>query len=55
MMTDEVKREILKAFFHGYTKDTIASVYNFTEEEIDKIIKEGKDVLDELEAREIWQ
>lgn len=51
-MTDETKREILKAHFLGYSNDVIASVCDITEEEIDTIIEEGKDILKELEARD---
>lgn len=50
-MTDETRREILKAHFYGFDNAKIASVCNITEEEVATIIEEGEDVLKELEAR----
>lgn len=50
-MTDETKREILKAHFLGYSNEVIASVCDIEEDEVDTIIKDNADILEELEAR----
>jgi hypothetical protein len=46
-MTDETKREILKAHRLGYSNDIIASVCEITEEEVEAII--GEKPLKEVE------
>lgn len=50
-MTDETRREILKAHFYGFDNAKIASVCDITEEKVAIIIDEGEDVLKGLEAR----
>lgn len=51
-MTEETKREILKACHYGYTHDIIATNCNCTEDEVRAIIEENADILKELEARD---
>lgn len=51
-MTDETKREILKACYYGFTHDVIAANCGISEDEVRDVIEKGVDILEELEARE---
>lgn len=50
-MTDEMKREVLKAYHYDYELELIASVFNITEDEVNKIVDENGPILKQLEAR----
>lgn len=50
-MTEDKKKEILKACHYGYTHDVIAVNCKVTEDEVRKVIEDNLDYLEELEAR----
>lgn len=50
-MSNEDKKEILKAHFYNYPISQIASIYGVEEREIQEIIDESADFLKELGER----
>ncbi len=51
-MTEETKKELLKAYHYKYDIKTIAEIMNVSEEDVQKVVDEGKEFLKELEARD---
>lgn len=51
-MTIEDRKEIIKATFYNFDKDFIMETYEISEEELNKIVEEGKEYLSELEGRD---
>lgn len=51
-MTEETKKELLKAYHYNYDIKTIAEIMNVTEDEVKEVIEEGGEFLKELEARD---
>lgn len=50
-MTDETKKELLKAHHYGRSSKEIAKILKISVEEVDNIIEENSDILNDLEAR----
>ena len=51
-MTEETKKELLKAYHYKYDIKTIAEIMDVSEEDVQKVIDEGEEFLKELEARD---
>lgn len=51
-MTKETKKELLKAYYYGYPSDKIAKVFKISEDEVNTIIEDNKDILEDLAVRD---
>jgi DNA-directed RNA polymerase specialized sigma24 family protein len=51
-MTEDTKKELLKAYHYGFEIEKIAEVIGVSEEEVKKTIEENPEFLKELEARD---